>query len=180
MDNFRAFQNWRQPQTPQNALMQGLEVQRAQQGNALQQYQLQALMQRAQQEQAAQAKQQQFVQGLPSPQMMASQNALAGGGGPTVGNAQRMQPVDPRLQMQHSAMQAGMLSLEPGGPRMTCRQALAYSLWTRHSVRAAAEAELGEPIARIDHYGTFACRNIAGSGARSQQPQVTGQPATQH
>jgi hypothetical protein len=65
-------------------------------------------------------------------------------------------------------LQAGMLSLEPGGPRMTCRQALAYSLWTRHSVRAAAEAELGEPIARIDHYGTFACRNIAGSGARSQ------------
>lgn len=97
-------------QSPQNALLQGLEMQRAQQGNALQSMQLQALIQRQQQEQAAQAQQQQFVRGLPSPQMQASQNALAGGGGPTVANAQRMQPVDPRLQMQYGAMQAGLMS----------------------------------------------------------------------
>lgn len=54
MDN-RVFQNWRLPESPQNALMRGLEMQRAQQGNALQQYQLQALIQRQQQEAAAQA-----------------------------------------------------------------------------------------------------------------------------
>ena len=103
-------QQWRLPETQQNALLRGLETQRAQQGNALQSMQLQALMQRQQQEQAAQAKMQQFVQGLPSPRMQASQNALAGGGGPTVANAQRMAPVDPRLQMQHDAMQAGLMS----------------------------------------------------------------------
>lgn len=40
-------------QSRQNALLQGLEMQRAQGSNALQQYQLQALMQRQQQEQAA-------------------------------------------------------------------------------------------------------------------------------
>ena len=109
MDN-RVFQNWRLPESPQNALMRGLEMQRAQQGNALQNMQIQALIQRQQQEQAERARMQQFVQSIPSPQMSASQNALAGGGGPTVGNAQRMQPVDPRLQMQHDAMRAGMLS----------------------------------------------------------------------
>lgn len=103
-------QQWRLPETQQNALLRGLETQRAQQGNALQSMQLQALMQRQQQEQAAQAKMQQFVQGLPSPRMQASQNALAGGGGPTVANAQRMAPVDPRLQMQYGAMQAGLMS----------------------------------------------------------------------
>ncbi len=62
----------------------------------------------------------------------------------------------------------GALPLAPRAPPMTCGQALAYVLWTRHAVQPAAEAELGEPIARIDHYGVFACRNIAGSGARSQ------------
>ena len=51
-------QQWRLPETQQNALLRGLETQRAQQGNALQSMQLQALMQRQQQEQAAQAKMQ--------------------------------------------------------------------------------------------------------------------------
>lgn len=62
----------------------------------------------------------------------------------------------------------GTLRLSPASPAMTCRQALAYALWTRHAVQPAAQAELGEPITRIDHYGTFACRNIAGSGTPSQ------------
>lgn len=42
-------------ESPQNALLRGLEMQRAQRGNALQSMQLQALIQRQQQEQAAQA-----------------------------------------------------------------------------------------------------------------------------
>lgn len=49
-------------ESPQNALMRGLETQRAQQGNALQSMQLQALMQRQQQEQAAQAQAAQLAQ----------------------------------------------------------------------------------------------------------------------
>ena len=63
---------------------------------------------------------------------------------------------------------SGGLPLAPAGPAMTCRQALAYVLWTRHAVQPAAQAEFGEPIIRIDHFGTFACRNIAGSGTPSQ------------
>lgn len=65
-------------------------------------------------------------------------------------------------------LRSGALTLAPAGPGMTCRQALAYVLWTRHAVQPAADAELGEPITRIDHYGTFACRNIAGSAVQSQ------------
>lgn len=65
-------------------------------------------------------------------------------------------------------LNAGAVPLSPASPRMACRQTLAYVLWTRHAVQSAAQAELGEPIVRIDHYGTFACRNIAGSGLRSQ------------
>lgn len=65
-------------------------------------------------------------------------------------------------------LQSGVLPLAPAGPRMTCRQTLAYALWARHVVEPAARIELGEPVTRIDHYGTYACRNIAGSAMRSQ------------
>mgnify|MGYP001174961954 CR=1 FL=1 len=35
-------------------------------------------------------------------------------------------------------------------------------------VKPAAERHFGQPVARIQHYGIFACRNIAGSSRRSQ------------
>lgn len=95
----------RAPESPENALMRGLEIQRARQGNALQALQMQAYEQ-AQREAAAQrADLQRVAQSIPSPQMAASQNALAAGGGPTVANAARIQPADPRLQMLHQIMQ---------------------------------------------------------------------------
>lgn len=60
--------------------------------------------------------------------------------------------------------------LDPAAPVMTCPEALAYAFWSRHAVQAVARAELGEPIARVEHYGTYACRNVYGreTGARSQ------------
>jgi hypothetical protein len=70
--------------------------------------QRQLAIQQSQQVAADRKRSEQFRQSIPSPQMQASQQALAGGGGPTVGNAAQMRPVDPRLQMLHGAMQAGM------------------------------------------------------------------------
>ena len=97
-----------------NALMRAQQLRSMQQANALQQMQAQdmhaqraqALLQ-AQQQQADRARMQAWQQSIPSPQMAASQQALGGGGGPTMGNAQRMQPVDPRLQLLHGQMLAG-------------------------------------------------------------------------
>lgn len=54
----------------------------------------------------------------------------------------------------------GLTPLEPAAPLMSCQLALGYAFWTRHSLQPAAEALLGEPVARIEHVGTFACRNI--------------------
>jgi hypothetical protein len=53
---------------------------------------------------------------------------------------------------------------------MTCREALAYAFWTRHTVEPLAQRTLGEPVAVIEHYGTYACRNIYGraNGLRSE------------
>lgn len=51
----------------------------------------------------------QFRQGIPSPAGQAASAALAGGGGPTVANAQRMPPVDPFQQQLYQAMQLGQI-----------------------------------------------------------------------
>lgn len=52
--------------------------------------------------------------------------------------------------------------------RMTCGEAAALYTWERHVARPAAVDILGSPIARIETYGSFSCRNIAGTGRMSQ------------
>jgi hypothetical protein len=63
---------------------------------------------------------------------------------------------------------SGVTALAPGKPDMTCQAALAYAFWTRHEVQPAAREQLGSPVARIDHYGTYACRNVRGRSMLSQ------------
>jgi hypothetical protein len=77
----------------------------------LQMQQAQMALADAQRKQAEQEAQRQWMQTLPSPQAQASQAALAGGGGPTIANAAKMQPVDPQHQMLFEAMQKGVLPL---------------------------------------------------------------------
>lgn len=62
------------------------------------------------------------------------------------------------------------VALSPPAPVMTCPQALAYVFWTQHAVQPTAQAQLGERVTAIEHYGTYACRNLYGraTGARSQ------------
>lgn len=60
--------------------------------------------------------------------------------------------------------------LSPAAPVMTCPEALAYAFWARHAVQPAARAELGERVVAVEHYGTYACRNLYGraTGMKSQ------------
>jgi hypothetical protein len=88
------------------------ESKRQKQAEEMRAMQLQAMQLQQQQAQRAakQAEaQDQFRASIPSPMMQASQAALAGGGGPTMANASRMQPVDPNAQMMHGALQAGLV-----------------------------------------------------------------------
>lgn len=90
----------------QQQTMQNLQLEKARKA------QLEAMQRQAQQEQEAAAqrqRQQAFLQGLPSPQMQASQGALAGGGGPTQANAAQMPQVDPQAQQLFQAMKAGVI-----------------------------------------------------------------------
>jgi hypothetical protein len=59
----------------------------------------------------------------------------------------------------------GMTPLSPAAPTMTCRLALGAALWDRQVLQPAARAELGSGVARIEHYGTYACRRQYGAAS---------------
>ena len=45
---------------------------------------------------------------------------------------------------------------------LTCPAAVALALWERHVMQPAAQASFGQPVARIEHFGSYACRNLYG------------------
>lgn len=59
-------------------------------------------------------------------------------------------------------------SLSPSGPVMTCPVAAALTIWERAVVRPAARAHLGSNLTRLDTYGTYSCRPVAGTSRTSQ------------
>ena len=56
------------------------------------------------------------------------------------------------------------------GLPMSCPMVAALALWERHDLQPAAERLLGARVARITHFGSYACRNVNNreSGRRSQ------------
>lgn len=61
---------------------------------------------------------------------------------------------------------SGQFTLASAGP-VTCPTANAMAAWARYGVDRAARQLLGSPLQRIETMGTYACRNVAGSGRRS-------------
>lgn len=59
--------------------------------------------------------------------------------------------------------------IAPAGLVMQCPLALRYAVWDRQVLRPAAQT-LGSAPARIDSYGTYACRRIYGSEDRTARP----------
>ncbi len=52
-------------------------------------------------------------------------------------------------------------SVDVGEPfTLSCRAALSLALWERHVLQPAAREHLGQRVARIEHLGSYACRNI--------------------
>jgi hypothetical protein len=51
---------------------------------------------------------------------------------------------------------------------MTCTLAANFAAWARYGVQPAARAVLGAEIVRIDTFGTYNCRPIAGSAKLSE------------
>jgi len=52
---------------------------------------------------------------------------------------------------------------EVGAPfSLTCRAAVSLALWEKHTVAPAAERHFASPVQRIEHFGSYACRNLYG------------------
>ncbi|MET0507639.1 MAG: extensin family protein [Burkholderiaceae bacterium] len=53
---------------------------------------------------------------------------------------------------------------------LSCPAAVSLALWERHVLLPAARRHLARPIARIEHFGSYACRNRYGreGGTRSR------------
>jgi hypothetical protein len=45
---------------------------------------------------------------------------------------------------------------------LTCRTAVSLALWETHVVEPAAQAHFGRSVSRIEHFGSYACRNVYG------------------
>lgn len=50
-----------------------------------------------------------------------------------------------------------------GPVRLTCASAAALYLWERDIVQPAAQFHFGQPVERIEHYGTYSCRRVNGA-----------------
>jgi hypothetical protein len=52
---------------------------------------------------------------------------------------------------------------EVGEPfSLTCRAAVSLALWEKHAVTPAAQRHFGVPVQRMEHFGSYACRNVYG------------------
>ena len=51
---------------------------------------------------------------------------------------------------------------------MRCPLARAFAAWVRYAVRPAARLHLGAEVVKIESFGTYSCRNVAGTRLRSE------------
>ncbi|MBA4214161.1 MAG: extensin [Polaromonas sp.] len=52
---------------------------------------------------------------------------------------------------------------------LTCGAALSLALWERHTLQPAAMTHFGQPVARVEHLGSYACRNVRGAGGEGDR-----------
>jgi hypothetical protein len=65
---------------------------------------------------------------------------------------------------------------EVGEPfSLTCRAAVSLALWERHAVAPAAERHFALPVQRIEHFGSYACRNVYGRPTATRSRHATAE-----
>ncbi|TWT23576.1 extensin family protein [Luteimonas marina] len=70
-----------------------------------------------------------------------------------------------------NALRIERTSVAVGEPfALSCRAALSLAMWERHALQQAAQAHLGRRVVAIEHFGSYACRNLYGreDGRRSR------------
>ena len=70
------------------------------------------------------------------------------------------------VQMTAMAGDRDRFGISNIGP-VTCNVSTAFAAWARFGVDRAAQQILGSPLRRIDTFGSYSCRDVAGTGRRS-------------
>lgn len=70
------------------------------------------------------------------------------------------------VQLSSLTTDSAQMALSNLGP-VTCSMATTFAGWARFGVDRAAEQILGSRVARIETFGSYSCRNVAGTSRRS-------------
>lgn len=92
--------------------------------------------------------------------------------------AMRLTPVQDRVTGEgcgfENAVRIERSSVEVGEPfTLSCRAALSLAMWERHALQQAARRHLGREVVGIEHYGSYACRNLYGETGRRRSRHAT-------
>ena len=74
---------------------------------------------------------------------------------------------DNAVTIEHTSVAVG----EPFS--LSCRAALSLAMWERHDLQQAALRHLGSKVAKIEHCGSYACRNLYGQAGRARSQHAT-------
>jgi hypothetical protein len=58
---------------------------------------------------------------------------------------------------------------------LTCRAAISLALWETHVVQPAARARFGQPVATLEHFGSYSCRNVYGRADATRSQHATAE-----
>ena len=58
---------------------------------------------------------------------------------------------------------------------LSCRAAVSLALWERHVMQPAARKHFGQPVATIEHFGSYSCRNVYGRAEATRSQHATAE-----
>lgn len=87
-------------------------------------------------------------------------------------------PLDDRLTGPgcgfHNALRIERSSVGIGEAfALSCRTALSLAMWERHALQQAALEHLGSRVESLEHFGSYACRNLYGEPGRRRSQHAT-------
>jgi hypothetical protein len=76
----------------------------------------------------------------------------------------------------HNAVRIDKTSSEPSEPfSLSCRAAVSLALWERHVLQPKALEYFGAPVIRIEHFGSYSCRNVYGRPRATRSRHATAE-----
>jgi len=58
---------------------------------------------------------------------------------------------------------------------LTCQTAVSVALWERNTLQPASLKYFGQPVSRIEHFGSYSCRNVYGRPAATRSRHATAE-----